>query len=365
MHLCEPPSLWADYIDPAFKEWAPRWSKQLGKGNILYDRGSFQIGNNPIPETAHKPSEINIREKRYPVFEPYLSSDGTHVDGPGQLRAMETEGIDVAVLFATIGELGWQDKDVPNDAAMALARAYNDWLHDFCKTDPGRLKHNAQVPIMDVPAAIREVRRNVKLGSVSFTPGCSRDDIRLDDPVYEPFWAECEELNVALAFHGAYNVHLKQRYKESFLLAHACGRGIEHPLAFMELLFSGVMERHPNLRFAFLEAGASWVPYWLFRLEQEWERFRGAEPALAKNVTMSPRDYWRRQCYSGVEVDEWTLPELISSIGNENLVISSDFPHFDSPFPNAFERFLSIPDISRESQAKILWDNCAKLYNLN
>ncbi len=88
-------------------------------------------------------------------------------------------------------------------------------------------------------------------------------------------------------------------------------------------------------------------------------------PDMAKNVTMPPRDYWRRQCYSGVEVDEWSLEGVISTVGDDNLVISSDFPHFDSAFPQAFDRFLRMPNISRASQAKILWDNCATLYNLS
>lgn len=367
MHLCEPVDLWDAYIDPQYRQWVPRWTGVAGKDHALRNRGAFVIGDAPAaPEEGPEPPDSIIRQRRFSTYEPYMSSDGSHVDPAGQLRAMQTEGIDVAILFPTFGNRGWQDVKVPSDAALALARAYNDWLYDFCQTDPARLKHNALVPLTDVPAAVQEVRRAVtKLGSVSITPGSSRSDIRLDSPVYEPIWTECERLGVPVAFHGARQVHLKERYKDSVLLAHASGRGIEHPVAFMELLFGGVLERHPQLRFAFLEAGCSWVPYWLFRLEEEWERFRGAMPDLAKNVTMPPVEYWRRQCYSAVEVDEWSLQGVIATVGDDNLVISSDFPHFDSPFPEAFERFMKIPAVSRESQAKILWDNCATLYNLN
>lgn len=367
MHLCEPVDLWEQYVDPKYKDWVPRWNGTPGKDHPLRNRGTFTVGNQEIrPEEWPQPPDNIIRQRRFPTYEPYMCDDGTHVDPDGQLRAMETEGIDVAILFPTFGNRGWQDPNVPNEAAMGLARAYNDWLHDFCRTSPNRLKHNALVPITDVPAAVDEIRRVVtQLGSVSITPGSSRADVRLDNPVYEPIWAECERLKVPVAFHGARQVHLKERYKDSVLLAHASGRGIEHPVAFMELLFGGVMERHPDLRFAFLEAGCSWVSYWLFRLEEEWERFRDTAPGLAENVTMAPVEYWRRQCYSAVEVDEWSLKGTIANVGDENFVISSDFPHFDSPFPEAFDRFMKIPDVSRESKAKILWDNCARLYNLN
>ncbi len=366
MHLCEPVDLWAEYIDPAFKDWLPRWSGEPGKDHPLRNRGTFTIGNEAPPVETEPPPDNIIREGRFPVFEPYMNSDGAYVDPDGQMRAMATEGIDIAILFPTFGNRGWQDAKVPPDAAMALAQAYNNWLYDFCQTETSRLKMNALLPMTDVPAAVKEVRRAVtELGAVSVSPGTSRPDIRLDDPQYDPIWAEAESLNVPVAFHGARQVHLKERYKDSVLFSHASGRGIEHPIAFMELLFGGVLERHPNLRCAFLEAGCSWVSYWLFRLEEEWERFRVAMPDLAKNVTMPPVEYWRRQCYAAVEVDEWSLQGVISTVGDDNLVISSDFPHFDSPFPDAFDRFMKIPNVSRESKGKILWDNCAKLYSLN
>jgi predicted TIM-barrel fold metal-dependent hydrolase len=76
-------------------------------------------------------------------------------------------------------------------------------------------------------------------------------------------------------------------------------------------------------------------------------------------------EYWKRQCWSAVEVDEWTLPRVIDAIGDDNLVVSSDFPHFDSAFPHAFDRLMAIPGVEDASRRKILWDNCARLYGLD
>ena len=126
------------------------------------------------------------------------------------------------------------------------------------------------------------------------------------------------------------------------------------------IIGSGVLESYPNVKVAFGESGIGWIPYALDRMDFEWEdRFTDLP------LKMKPSDYWRRQCYSAVEVDEWSLEGVICTVGDDNLVISSDFPHFDSPFPDARTRFMKIPNVSRESQAKILWDNCATLYNLN
>jgi predicted TIM-barrel fold metal-dependent hydrolase len=80
---------------------------------------------------------------------------------------------------------------------------------------------------------------------------------------------------------------------------------------------------------------------------------------------MPPVEYWKRQCWTGVEVGEWPLRAVIDMIGDENLVVSSDFPHFDSEFPNASEHFLALPGVSDESKHKILWDNCARCYHIS
>jgi predicted TIM-barrel fold metal-dependent hydrolase len=160
---------------------------------------------------------------------------------------------------------------------------------------------------------------------------------------------------------------MEARYgqESTHLFVHASARPVGHMCTFMELHFGGVLERHPRLRVVFLECGASWVPYWLFRLEEEGEKFQDLYPNFDQNVTMRPVEYWKRQCYCSVEVGEWSLPGVIATVGDDNLVVSSDFPHFDSEFPEAGEHFMAIQGVSVESKRKILWDNCARLYNLS
>jgi predicted TIM-barrel fold metal-dependent hydrolase len=125
------------------------------------------------------------------------------------------------------------------------------------------------------------------------------------------------------------------------------------------------LERHPGLRVAFLEAGASWIMYWLFRLEEEFEKSVEFTPELAERVRLRPIDYWRRQCFTSVEVEEWPLRWVIEMVGDECLMVSSDFPHHDCAFPEAFTKFMAIPGVSEASKRKILWDNTARLYNLD
>lgn len=373
MHLAEPGNLWDEYIDPSYRNVYPRWTRTDASYNsLLVSPGAAPVaigghrGSGAAAEATiqqHTVGAADIKERHYHDYKPYVDASGAVIPPQNQLRAMDREGIDVAVLFPTVGQRGW--REAPNDVALALCRAYNRWLADFCGTDPARLKVNALVPIGDIDAAIAELRHAVRdLGAVGVSPGCSRPEVRLDDPRYEPFWAEAEALGIALTFHGSAQLHLQHRYGDHPIFGHATGRSTEHPLAFMELLFGGVLERHPNLRCAFLEAGCSWTLYWLFRFEEEWERFRDSEPTARENVRMAPLEYWKRQCFSGVECEEWPLRGVVEILGEDNWVLSSDFPHFDSAFPHASKKFMALRGVSDAAKGKILWDNCARLYGL-
>jgi predicted TIM-barrel fold metal-dependent hydrolase len=352
MHLAEPWDLWQPYIEPEFRDQV---EEVTGVGE----------GYNPL---THGPvaNIREIRKTRVQMFADYVTADGKSIDPAGQLRAMDREGIDAAVLFPTIG-LG-TPRTTSAQAAMAVRRAYNDWLHDFCAYEPSRLKQNALISTHDVDAAVAEIRRaRTELGAVSILLDPRPDGAPFDDPLYEPIWTEAERLDLAVDFHNGLPGQMEARYRgrPTHAYVHASSRPVGHMCTFMELVFGGVLERHPRLRVVFLECGASWVPYWLFRLGEEWEKFCELDPSAATNTTMPPVEYWKRQCFCAVEVGEWSLPGVIATIGDDTLVVSSDFPHFDSEFPEAGNQFMALEGISEASKRKILWDNCARLYGLD
>ena len=98
-------------------------------------------------------------------------------------------------------------------------------------------------------------------------------------------------------------------------------------MAFLSLLDAGVLERHPRLKVAFLEAGASSVPHWLFRLDEICYATMPGENA--RNVTMKPSRYFARQCWVGIELEEPCLRQVIDVIGADRLLYGTDFPHPD------------------------------------
>jgi len=82
-------------------------------------------------------------------------------------------------------------------------------------------------------------------------------------------------------------------------------------------------------------------------------------------LSLKPSDYFLRQCFISVDVDEDLVRDVIRRIGNDNIVISTDYPHADSHWPNAIDSFMAVEDLSSDSRRKILWDNCARLYGIN
>jgi predicted TIM-barrel fold metal-dependent hydrolase len=288
-------------------------------------------------------------------------------DSVSQLQAMDIEGLDVAILYPTMAlyvPLGIDAVDPQLSAAVC--RAYNNWLYDFCRQDPGRLKVAAMLPIHDVLEAVKEARRAVKeLGAVAVymrpnfvngRPWHSR--------YYDALWAELQELDVPIGFHegtGSDAFQDGSEFGENRLMRHVCSHPIGMMKAMVSMICGGVFECFPRLRVAFLEANTGWVPFWLSRMARDIELYGEWDAPLLK---LSPREYFERNCWIGCEGEEKELPVVIEQIGDNNIVFSTDYPHHDSDFPHAVEEFLKLP-IQPSSKAKILWDNCARFYRLD
>jgi uncharacterized protein len=151
------------------------------------------------------------------------------------------------------------------------------------------------------------------------------------------------------------------QFEDNFALAHAAAHPVEQMLALGSMLAGGVFERFPTLKAAFLEGSCSWVPWWLWSLDERVEKFGDDEIV---RLSMRPSEYFRRQCGVSVDPDEDVVRHAIPAIGDDNIVISTDWPHDDSAYPRAIETFIALEGVSEESKRQILWNNCARLYNL-
>jgi predicted TIM-barrel fold metal-dependent hydrolase len=226
----------------------------------------------------------------------------------------------------------------------------------------------ALVTLHDATRAADELRRAVtQLGFVAaqMMPN-PVNGVNLHDPAMDPLWAEAERLNVPICFHPAPNNYSDTHFVNRFLTAPSTtlAGGLNNPVELMAAVGSmtagGVLARFPRLRVAFLEGNCSWLPWLLWRLDEYWEMAKSGEAAKLEAL---PSEYFRRQCFISVDPDEDQVEWVVQRLGDDTLVFSTDYPHSDSHFPESTNLFLKLP-LSEASRRKILWDNCARLYNL-
>jgi predicted TIM-barrel fold metal-dependent hydrolase len=371
IHVMEPHDLWQRYIESGFRDRAPRF---LAIDGSEYE--GWQFDGKVFPAFVDRPDRRRLARVRKDKARSRHLAAGRYRDPaedlPGHdpqamLQAMDREGIDVAIVFRTLASHLIAVDGLDPQLSAAVCRAFNQWLSDFCDKDRARLKSAALVPLQDARLAAEEARRAVRdLGAVSIVLSNHPVNGRpWYDAGWDPLWAEAERLGVPITLHGiqmAYQEHLGRRFMDNFALAHAAGHPVEMMLAAGSLLTGGVFARFPGLRAAFLEASCSWVPWWLWVLDERVEKF-GDDERFA--LTMPPSEYFRRHCWVSVEPDEALLPQTLATLGDDNVVVSSDWPHDDSAYPHAIDEFLALEGVSADSKRKILWDNCARLYALD
>ncbi|MEO0459183.1 MAG: amidohydrolase family protein, partial [Cyanobacteria bacterium P01_A01_bin.114] len=298
--------------------------------------------------------------------QPRLQADplaGT--DPQRQVQAMVQMGVDISFIYPTsLLFLSAVDTMAPQ-LAGAFVRAYNSWLQDFCCFDPNRLRGvggvNRHAPEEMVPELIRIADFGWR--AVFLRPNPIKGRL-LSDPAYDPFWAKCEALNIAVCLHEGTPSRLPtagaERFDTRFALR-ACAHPMEQMMALLTLIEGGVLERHPQLRVSFLESGGGWLPYWLWRLDQEYE---SSHWEIAETVKRKPSEYFRRQCFISIEPSEPYLAEILNYIGPDNLIVGSDYPHGEFQ-PDIFEQLVALEtQLPDGTVQKILWDNPVRLYGL-
>ena len=354
-HVVEPPAAWAGLADAH----RPRIHRDAsGYEHVVV--GDTEILAVPLGNLARPGSTFDDPA----TFRPLADAHPGGADPRSRLADMDAEGIDQAVLYPSIGLYAWAIPEPP--AAVALARAYNDWLAGYCAASPQRLFGAALLPLQDPVAAAAELRRAVdqlgcRAGFVRPNPCLGRS---LCDPAYEPVWTAAEELGVPIGIHEGSSVIVPTLGADrpfNPLILHAVSHSFEMMLACAQLITFGVLERHPGLHCIFLESSGGWAPFWLERLDEQAESFGGFCPDLK----LTPSEYFARQCAISFEVDEQTLPALAPFVGERRIVWGSDYPHHDATFPGAVDAIRhTVAPCATATQLRVLGLNARQLYRL-
>jgi predicted TIM-barrel fold metal-dependent hydrolase len=356
-HVVEPDETFTEHLDPRFADWTPR---VVSYGDhfryVCGDRLGFRI--HARPETVGAPGQTAQRTDT-----PVVARGAA--DPAGRLADLDVEGIDRVVLYPTYGLM--VQGVVEREPAVALCRAINDWLAEYCRRDPRRLIGVATLPMTHPDDALAEAQRCVEqhgFRGVWRRPERFTGIPALHDPGYDALFSFLEEADLPLGIHPGLNGvvpydYFGDRFDRDFTAMHAAHFPVEQMMNLTTLVSFGILERHPRLRVALLECGAGWLPYYAHRLDEHLEVFGYPNATLS----MRPSDYVRRQVVVSVEEVEPGLEVVLSSFP-DSVVFASDYPHADGIFPGATKDLLETDALSDDDKRRILVDNAERLYAL-
>lgn len=335
-----------DCLDPYFEarfidryHALPAYRHKVGDGALA--RRSREIQADPAFR-ADEDANILLR-KNYQALGAFLPQD--------RPKTLNLLGFASQLVFTTfcLGNFGL-DESGEVDLAYAAAQAHNRMMTDFCKVD-ARLLPTAYVPLVDFARAAETARQAIALGAKALMipsrcpPGHSPSHIGLD-----PLWAIAQEAGLPILFHVGGEEKMHADYAENGLPKVKDFHGGEEnftsvsfmaiPTSVMQtlatLIFDGVLDRFPGLKFGAIELGASWLPSWMRYLDAGQGAFLKHEERLQK-LTLRPSDYVRRQ----VRVTPYPHEDagwIIAQSGEQICLFSSDFPHIEGG-RNPLKRF--------------------------
>ena len=379
MHIMEPPDIFEKYLDPAFESRittpvGPDGRPTRGEGIIDdvptssdTDLQKYRKRVRPLRKSESEAEMdaslfIELSDSRLAKTGRMQFAIDRNYDPSAQLVGMEMEGIDIAVIFPTFGLNLIARDDLDPHSSLTICRAYNDWVHEFCQYSPDQMKFAAMLLLHDVNLACQELVRCVRdMGAVAsfIRPNLIKGHYWHSN-YWDPLYTVHEELDVTWGFHegtGTWYSHMDILYGENRWYRHVASHWIEMQQALIAQIIGGVFEFHPKLRVAYLEAQNSWVPGLLTRIEWDYPNYRDSH---APYLSLTPREYFQRNCWAAVEGSEPEIEGTAKLIGADRMCISTDHPHFDSNFPNVSSNLLN--SVPQEIAAHILYGS-PRLYN--
>ena len=360
------PEWWKPYLPKKYWDWAPKRSSQAGEEGQVEAEGRVYRLPLPYPGTGSgrtgglmTPGGWKLEDLASVSIEKAAKMGGA--DPKDRLEAMDADGVNISYMYPSeLLSLSWAVSG--SSFATALAAAYNDWLADYCLTDPHRLRGAAIIPQHDMVLAVEEVERVHTRGlkTVMIRPNTVAGQ-NLDHPNFERLWATLQDLGIGVGIHEGFGVEMPTLGIDrcnNWMQAHAFEHPAEHMMATMLMITGGVLQRYPKLQVGFLENGAGWAPFWLNHLDEHHEKWSRFYPGLDEK----PSFYFKRQCYLGVEPDYALIPHLVESGLEDTLIFSTDFPHFDAIYPGSVAAMVDRKDLSDEVKRKALRDNALRLY---
>jgi uncharacterized protein len=343
--------------------WEPYKAVQRRTGHVTYTRGARayrrRLGladTDAAASTGYMAGFTGAHKGQEP-------SPLADADPAARIQDMDLEGVDVNLTLPS-GWFGtWTLSEDPAVETM-MYRAYHRWMDDYCGAFPARITGVILVSARDVARGLEEIAawapKRWPLGLFVYAPY----GMPLDHPTLEPYWHAAAEYDLGVVLHTftvmpPYAPGGLDTWDNLWLQ-----RAAAHPWCGMRnmaaLIGSGVMDRYPQLRIGTLEAGHSWLPFWMARLDEHAHSIATALPSLKHK----PSDYvLSGRYFQSIEIPEGPrlTKTVIDLLGEDVLMYASDYPHGESWFPQSVETVLDW-DLPETAKRKLFWENAVKFY---
>ena len=362
-HVIEPPDMFVTGVEPSFRDRAPYVERKKTPGGAEYDVWMLEgtevnrLAGTNIGKRYDNPS-LNaglgvFEEVRKGAYDPHE-----------MIKDLEMDGVWGACIYPTQGGAWYTVMD--SELLSACCRAWNDWIADYCRAYPDRLKPIGMLNVDNVDDACHELERCARLGLAgTLIPVFPLPERPYSDPIYERLWSTAQDVNVPLLLHIAtYRPGMGGMSTDFSNITPSDRSTTDHWVRYSltAIIFAGAFERHPNLIVGSVEHEASWVPYWLKQMDLIYEERPAITKGWKSSEGLQPTDYWHRNMFVAFMEDDLGV-RFRDLIGVENLLWGNDFPHGESTWPKSMEfldKFLT--DVPEQDRRKITSENAAKLF---
>jgi predicted TIM-barrel fold metal-dependent hydrolase len=358
-HVSEPPGLWQERVDKRYRDRAPR---------LVIDppgrEGAYFLyeGHPPHPIGIGLGAGKTAEElKEFLTKATYADARPGGWDPAERLKDNELDGVEADVLYTTLGfRIFWlADAGLQEDCF----RVYNDWLAEYCRYAPKRMVGLPLISLYDPKAGAAELARCARLGLKGAMIWCSPPEEQpYSGAFYDPFWAAAEEMGMPVSLHSITGMGRESQWKQEERHMRATVLSHEVERSFTVLIFSGVLDRFPNLQIVSAENNCGWLPYYLQRMDRTFERNRHAS-----NLKLSrrPSEFFRRQMHC-TYIDDAVGVASRHYVGVDRIMWSSDYPHQASSWPHSQDVVArDFKDATAEDRFLITRGNAAKLYGFD
>ena len=358
-HLSEDLARLAELTDAKYRHHAPRMV-QFGPEEVMYMAGEY--APQPRGMTWADTSTRGALHPDHRTLGKWQDAERVGFDPKLRLAMMDEHGVQASVIFPSQGLIVSQIR--PPEVAAGICRGVNRYQAEFCAADRDRLHPMMTIPIGSVELAIAEAKYAVnELGAAGlFTPGAP-STYPIYHAYYEPLWDAIEALGVPFCTHTGGAVMQRglgvERFQGIWPAFHMTTHTVEAMLACLGFFSYGVLDRHPNMKLGFFEAGAGWVPFWIDKLNDKFADLGYMMPELKR----SPLRTFKEQCMVTVEADEAMLKATMEFLGGRGVGWSSDVPHFDCEDDGRPDALLN-GKLSDAHKRRLLCDNVAEFFKI-